>query len=383
MREKDKLAIPNLGNYTIALDSAVRAMGIEPWSSTATGTRALELGIAAAPESLCLPFKAHLGHFIEADNAGCGHALMVNSMGTCRLSYYREMIEYILKNMGRKIRVWGLGFDGLKPPVIRYFDPPLIPFVRAVLLALEKIRVIDILETLAWEARPRENHRGSVSALAARCFRILGETNTRREVRALGNEFRRRFVEIPRKALPGDPAAAPPKIGLIGEISLLRDKTLNRNTEEILGNLGAEVRNFFLLGAELGNIFGFPLRENHAHTRQELAKVAAPWLGNPVGGHALDSVAHTLLCAGEGYDGMVHLCPAGCMPEVSVRPIIAAISREKDIPVLELSFDEHTSSVGLITRLEAFTDILRERRRQYGAPGASAKRGIPLGYIEG
>ena len=90
-----RMAIPNLGNYTIALDCAVRCMGLEPWSSTATSNHAMKLGIASARDSLCLPFKAHLGHFIEADNAGCEHAIMVNSTGTCRLTYYRVLIENI------------------------------------------------------------------------------------------------------------------------------------------------------------------------------------------------------------------------------------------------------------------------------------------------
>ena len=105
---KERLAIPNLGNYTVALASAVTSLGIEAWWSTSTNTHAMELGMAAAPESLCLPFKAHLGHFIEADDAGVENALMVNSVGTCRLRYYRGMIEEILRDMGRKIRIFGL-----------------------------------------------------------------------------------------------------------------------------------------------------------------------------------------------------------------------------------------------------------------------------------
>jgi predicted nucleotide-binding protein (sugar kinase/HSP70/actin superfamily) len=358
---RERLAIPNLGNYTIALDSAVRAMGIEPWSSTYTPREEMELGIAAAPESLCLPFKAHLGHFIAADRAGCDHALMVNSMGTCRLTYYRKLIENILRDMGLKIRLWGLGFDGIKPPVIRYFDPAPFSFVKAVLLALEKIKVIDILEQESWKTRPREKERGAATKLLRKNLELLGRAETGKEVRRLGRLFKEQFREL-RDSEKDEGKIL--RIGLIGEVSLLRDRTLNHHTEERLGELGAETRNFFLLGAELANIFGIPAGKNRSHTRRELSKIARPWLANPVGGHALDSVAHTLHCATEGYDGMVHLCPAGCMPEVSVRPVIAAISREKDFPVLELSFDEHTAEAGLVTRLEAFTDVLRERRLQ-------------------
>ena len=359
LHRHERLAIPNLGNYTIALDSAVRSIGIEPWSSTSTSSRAMELGIAAAPESLCLPFKAHLGHFIEADDAGCEHALMVNSIGTCRLTHYRRLIEDILKDMGRNIRIWGLGFDGIKPPLIRYFDPAPIPFIRAVLLALEKIKIIDVVEVAAWKTRPRELRRGDSSIVVKKCLTILADSNTFREVKKLKTEFLSMFTAIPQST-----NLHPLKVGMIGEVSVLRDRSLNQNAEEILGNLGVEVRNFFLLGAELGNIFGIPAGKNKAHTRKYLARVARPYLQNPVGGHALDSVAHTILCARAGFDGMIHLCPAGCMPEVSIRPILAAVSGDLGIPVLELSFDEHTGTAGTVTRLEAFTDILLQRRRK-------------------
>jgi predicted nucleotide-binding protein (sugar kinase/HSP70/actin superfamily) len=301
---------------------------------------------------------------MEADNAGCGHALMVNSLGTCRLTYYRGLIETILRDMGRKIRVWGLGFDGIKPPVIRYFDPPLVPFIKSVLLALEKIKVIDTIEIAAWKTRPHEASRGDVSAAARACFGELERADTIREVRLLRERVRDRFGRLGQKDTNQDPL----RIGLIGEISLLRDRTLNQNTEIVLGELGAEVRNFFLLGAELENIFGFGAGGQKAFTRRELMKIAAPYLANPVGGHALDSVAHTIRCAGDGFDGMVHLCPAGCMPEVSIRPVLAQVSREKNIPVLELSFDEHTSAVGVVTRLEAFVDMLHARRERQGVP---------------
>jgi benzoyl-CoA reductase/2-hydroxyglutaryl-CoA dehydratase subunit BcrC/BadD/HgdB len=52
------------------------------------------------------------------------------------------------------------------------------------------------------------------------------------------------------------------------------------------------------------------------------------------------------------------------MPEISVRPILRKVSQDMNIPILECSFDEHTSHVGVATRLEAFVDILYERRRK-------------------
>jgi hypothetical protein len=43
----ERLAIPNLGNYTVALAAMVTGMGAEPWWSTYTNDHAMALGIAA------------------------------------------------------------------------------------------------------------------------------------------------------------------------------------------------------------------------------------------------------------------------------------------------------------------------------------------------
>ncbi len=355
---KERLAIPNLGNYTVALAAMVEGMGAVPWWSTYTSDHAMAVGIAAAPESVCLPFKAHLGHFIVADDAGVENAMMVNSVGACRLNYYRGMLEDILKDMGRKIRVFGLGFDGFKPPIFRYLDPPIIPLLRCVAVGLEKIKAIDTIETQTTYTRAREINMGETSLLMERCLRELAEIKTKKEVRLFHQDLVRRFA-----AIDIDKNRAPLRIGLIGEVSLLRDRQLNRNLEQILGHQGVETKNFFLLGGEIGNTFGISMGYKK-QTAKQLALIAKPYLSCEVGGHARDSVAHTINCAKAGFDAMVHVCPTGCMPEVSVRPILHKVSQDLDIPILEMSFDEHTCSLGVATRVEAFLDILKSRRQR-------------------
>ncbi len=353
---KERMAIPNLGNYTVALASMVQGMGAEPWWSTFTNDHAMALGIAAAPESVCLPFKAHLGHFIEADDAGVENALMVNSIGACRLNYYRGLLEDSLKDMNRNIRVFGLGFDGFKPPVFRYLDPPIFPLLRAVFLGLEKVKAIDTLEVRTAFTRAREENRGETYLLMETCLRELSHIATKREVQLFHQDLSRRFNLI---AL--DKNREPLQVGLVGEVSLLRDRKLNQNLEQVLGHLGVETKNFFLLGGEIGNNFGISMGYKQ-QTAKELALVARPYLESEVGGHARDTIAHTINCARRGFDGMVHVCPTGCMPEVSIRPILRKVSEDMNIPVLELSFDEHTCALSMVTRVEAFLDILRVRR---------------------
>lgn len=351
-----RLAIPNLGNYSVALAAAVESLGCEAWAATCTTPEALKLGVEAAPEATCLPFKAHLGHFLEAANAGVEYALITNSIGTCRLRYYRKLEEQILADRGVKMRVFGLGYDGFKPPVVRYFNPRLGPFLRCAANALTKIGAVDELETTAWRVRPLETRPGETSRVMSECVDALWRCRTVSETRAFRRTIQERFRSIP---VNRDRPVV--RVGLVGEVAVLRDRTLNQDLAETLGRLGVEVHNFFLLGAEVGSIFGLGFKNPNSHA--ELSKVARPYLENEVGGHALHSVAHTVRCAQRGFDGMVHLAPAGCMPEVSIRPILRRISADYDLPVLMLSFDEHTSPVGTATRVEAFVDILHDRAR--------------------
>ena len=352
--------MPNIGNYGVAFESLGESLGVEPETCASITPDMMALGIKHAPESCCLPFKAYLGHFIKAAQEGAEYAVMVNSIGHCRLSYYGALQQKILNDLGLKMRVFGLGYDGFKPPLIRYFDPTLRQFVHGGACFWHKTQAIDALETHTWRTRPREANAGDTTALFQRCMQELRALTSVRAVRAFARGIPGRYA-----AIPIDPERPVLRIGLLGECSVLRDKFLNHNVEEILGNLGAEVCNFFLLGAELKTIFNV----KHPRSKKNQLEKTGGYLHSPVGGHALDSVANAIRSSEEGYDGVVHLCPAGCMPEVSIRPILRQACKDRDFPLLELSFDEHTANTGVCTRLEAFVDILWEKRkRRAGAP---------------
>ncbi len=349
------LAMQPWGNYSLALAASVECLRVTPWTLRATTPETLRLGVEASPETACLPFKASTGHFIKAAQEGVEYGVMVNSRGTCRLRYYRELQQKILRERGMELYIFGLGYDGVKPPLIRHFDPDGLSFLRCCARAQQKTLAVDALEREAWRVRARETRRGATSRVMEAGLTDLERARTVPQIRAFARTLKERFGTV-----PTDPERVPLRVGLLGEATLLRDRYLNHNIEEILGGLGVEIRNFFLLGDEMRNIFRIGLFSRNS--RWTLRRLARPYLKGLVGGHAMESVAHTVRCARENYDGIVHVCPSGCMPEISVRPILKRVERECAIPILELSFDEHTSHVGLVTRLEAFADVLTERR---------------------
>lgn len=352
-----RLAIPNVGNYAVAYASLADAMGVEAETCRSITPEMLELGARYAPESCCLPFKAYLGHFIKAARSGVEYAVMVNSVGRCRLRYYGRLQQKIIRDMGLPMKVFGLGYDGFKPPIVRHFDPSLPVFFRGGRCFWFKLAAIDLLEQEAWRIRPLELYPGDTSQLLETALRELETMKVAKAVIEFTKKIPGRYA-----AIPQDPTRKPLRIGLLGECSVLRDKFLNHNVEETLGNLGCQVRNFFQMGSELKSIFNLGMINKYSHKNQ--LKKAHRYLHDRVGGHALDSVANAIRCAETGYDGVIHLCPSGCMPEVVIRPILRNACHDHGIALLELSFDEHTAHAGVSTRLEAFVDMLLDLRAQ-------------------
>jgi len=62
------------------------------------------------------------------------------------------------------------------------------------------------------------------------------------------------------------------------------------------------------------------------------------------------------------YDGCIYLTSFGCGPDSFIVPLTKKhLMNTCRKPFMEISFDEHTSTTGLDTRLEAFADMLKER----------------------
>lgn len=73
--------------------------------------------------------------------------------------------------------------------------------------------------------------------------------------------------------------------------------------------------------------------------------------------------------AGECYleakvDGIISVAVFGCGPDSMMINMVQHRAREFKTPLLHLSLDEHTSEGGLVTRLEAFLDMVKRKKRE-------------------
>ena len=64
----------------------------------------------------------------------------------------------------------------------------------------------------------------------------------------------------------------------------------------------------------------------------------------------------------EGFDGIIHLLPFTCMPEIIAQSIMPQVTKDHDIPVMSIVLDEQMGRAGFVTRVEAFVDLMQRRR---------------------
>ncbi|NLK00927.1 MAG: 2-hydroxyglutaryl-CoA dehydratase [Clostridia bacterium] len=61
-------------------------------------------------------------------------------------------------------------------------------------------------------------------------------------------------------------------------------------------------------------------------------------------------------------DGVIHVSAFACGPDAMVDKIMELECKQRNFPFLNITVDEHTGEGGVLTRLEAFLDMIRLRR---------------------
>src|SRR5699024_8194626 len=81
-----------------------------------------------------------------------------------------------------------------------------------------------------------------------------------------------------------------------------------------------------------------------------------------IGGDALECISDVMYAKEKGTDGLIHVSPFTCMPEIMSQNIFPKMREDIDIPILSLIMDEQTGKAGYLTRLEAFVDLMRRKK---------------------
>lgn len=357
-----KVAFPHMGNSYIALSALLETLGAEVITPPRPTRRTIELGSLHAPEFVCLPFKVNLGDNIQALEMGADTLAMVSGMWACRFGYYGRVQHQILRDAGFEFDSVLLGRESLNTVYNRFRGVApgnlALAWLSAVRAFRRKASAVDRLETKALQLRPRERSRGTVSGALERA---LGAVHGAKGPRDTG-----RALDEGMSLLDGveleDPREEPLRVTVLGELYVVLEPALNFDMERKLGEMG--VRVFPVLSVYRWLLRSLKLDPRITVDERLAIRTARPYIACDLGGEEHMTIAGTIRAAKAGHDGVIHLYPFTCMPENIARTILPRLEAEYDIPVMNLCLDEHASPTGIATRLEAFTDLLRQRRKK-------------------
>ncbi len=348
--EKAVVTFARWGNYTIAVKGLLEQLGLKVILPPKTNSTIIADGAKIAPELFCFPMKVTLGGYLAVIREGVNTIFSIQNVGgSCRQKYYGLIQEKVLKDGGYKVRF--VDFRATPREIFKTLKESSGATDWQVALAFyaffQRLFLIERIEKMAAKIRPREIHKGGTEKIVREGLAAIEKTKNLKELLSLKKQIisKLKKVEI-------DNSREVFKVGMIGEIYTVTDPAINFDLEAKLGLDGIEVH-------------------REMNLTYHLKKLAFPWidwliqrriysyLESTVGGHGRDAISEMLTFIEEDFDGVIQLLPFGCMPEVTVRPILEKIRQENNIPFLSLSLDEQVAEAGINTRLEAFADVVK------------------------
>ncbi len=358
-----KATFPHLAHLDIALGVLYPTLGVEIIPPPAISKKTIEIGVKLAPQNACFPLKVTLGNFLEGIEMGADTVFMAGGVGPCRFGYYGQVQKLIIEDMGYDVRFvlldhprygWKQFLDAIKIMMGGRFS--LVRAKRAATLAWQILRFTEELENSRRSLRCQVEDTHTLDTTIDRTLEQLRSVDHMGKLVRIRDQAREALREIPRQK-----QERMIRVGIVGEVYIAQEKRINFNIDRLLGDLGVYVHNSVSTVEYILHTLPFV----RSQEKLEAWKLAKPYLNRFVGGEGIDSVGSTVRYAQWGFDGVIHLYPFTCMPEVVAKGIMNQVGKDHDLPILHLAIDEHAGEAGLVTRVEAFVDVL-ERRRKMG-----------------
>lgn len=293
-------------------------LGADVISSSESNRLTLDEGIKLAVDETCLPIKVYFGHVWELCQQNLDYLFIPRLVSV-------EPKSYICPK-----------FMGIPDMIKAAFDdlPPLIDLTIDV-SKTDRLLKQDIVQVGSLFTKDRKKiRRAYIHACQENyfCSRLAQEGYTRAE--AIQVWEGKQVNNFPTGDL---------NIGVLGHGYSLYDQFISMSLIGRLRKMGCNT--FFPESLEQ------ELVENEAAA---IPKRVFWTLGRKITGSALYMDKSTEI------DGIIYLACFGCGPDSLIGEIIEKKVQNK--PFMMLTIDEHSGEGGLVTRLEAFCDMLRRRR---------------------
>lgn len=339
---------PTIGDYHILADMLMeRCLHYETMRCPPMTKRTLELGARHSPDMICTPFKITLGNFIEAAEMGANVFVMPGT--GCRLGFYDILQKQILTDLGYEIEMFPLfdyipsvtrlykSFYNANPDVTREMFDSVFDVVAKIATDMDDLAAIK-RRNMAFVA-----NKGEYDRLYNAYLKEVVNAQTVYEAESIGEKYRARL-----KAVEINKPERPIRIGIVGEVYIVAEPFSNCNLEKWLAEHDVEIIRHSDLTRMAAAVFSID---------EQIGK-SGGYVRYNIGSTANDAVAQAYQMIQNGIDGIIHVKPSSCSPEITAMSILQNISRDHNVPIMYLTFDTESSEAGLHTRLEAFHDMI-------------------------
>lgn len=355
-----KVTFPHIGKAYIPVRLLLESIGTQTAVPEINNEATLAQGSRISPDEICLPFKLIAGNLKDGYKKGADTALVTATEGPCRLGQYCQLLSDVLDSqncnmdwivldspaaigkkefLARLKKLKGNGASGK------------VKIIRMVQKARKLMLRMDLLEEQCFFLAGYAGNPSELVAIRRNLFKELEEAESFREAFRIMD-----FYEVMTDRVRTGRNTDPVKLVITGEIYTCIEPFANHNIEEALMNMGVSFQKTMTLSWWAGYTVKSALIKRK-HSR---------YMPYAIGGYAHETVKAIDDYKSLGFDGIVQLMPAGCMPEIVAKTVFENNIYKKNTDILHLVFDEMTADAGYMTRLESFVDMLAARKRKKG-----------------
>ena len=302
-----------------------KALGIEIILSDKTTTKIINLGTKYVVSETCLPIKVYVGHVVNLLDKGCDVIFIPSIQST----------DYKINNCS-KIR-------GL-PEIIRNVINRPFTMIEPTLDKTENINFYDFwTETAkAFGITDKNQIKSAINSGWGVYNNFIEMTKSGVSYcEALENAINGKF-EIKTVDL-----VKPLSIAIMAHGYNLFDERISLNLIKKLEKMDVKVYTSLSV-----------TREESLKAIENLGEIQ--YWANEL--ELTGTAAHYLL--NNKVDGIIALSAFGCGPDSLMVDEISYHCKERNMPLIHLTIDEHTGEAGFITRIEAFVDMLMRKKRK-------------------
>jgi predicted nucleotide-binding protein (sugar kinase/HSP70/actin superfamily) len=351
-----KVAFPRYAEYNAALKYLLEnGLGVSCIVPPPLSDRTLKLGAKYSPDFVCTPFKITLGSMIEALESGANTLLM--AYGICKLGYYGELQEQILRDLGYdfdfiNLEVYNTGKKKAFIDMAKAVNPR-VNMPKCTAVFFEALNMGAHLDEITAEYYQNCGFAADRHAYQAIYKNFISEMYSANSALQIGHAYReaRRAMLEQKIEKPANPL----RVGITGDFYTAVDAFSNANVEQRLADMGVEVHRWINV---TNRMLRYPGEKNLNIKIKDYCRYE-------MGPNSTANIWATKDYAERGFDGVLHVKAAACTPEIDIMPVLQNISRDYKMPVLYLTYDSQTSDVGLVTRLEAFYDMIAMRKKVF------------------